>query len=99
MCRSIKPLRLPNRPATEAKIHEAAVREAAPGSARGTHTESSDVDLGLYYTPSPPLDRAAVLPSRGLVDDILEMCFDLAFKMWKTRNPTPGISHAIPPGI
>lgn len=37
--------------------------------ARGTHTESSDVDLGLYYTPSLPLDLAELTRVAAGLDD------------------------------
>ncbi|MBI5296920.1 MAG: nucleotidyltransferase domain-containing protein [Chloroflexi bacterium] len=37
--------------------------------ARGTHTESSDVDLGIYYAPSLPLDLAELTRVAAGLDD------------------------------
>ncbi len=37
--------------------------------ARGTHTESSDVDLGIYYHPSSPMDIPALGHLAAEIDD------------------------------
>ncbi len=37
--------------------------------ARGTHTESSDIDLGIYYNPSTPLDLSALSQVAKEIDD------------------------------
>jgi len=37
--------------------------------ARGTHTESSDIDLGIYYAPSLPLDLAELTRVAVRLDD------------------------------
>ena len=37
--------------------------------ARGTHTESSDIDLGLYYHPSNPIDLDALTRLAKEIDD------------------------------
>jgi predicted nucleotidyltransferase len=37
--------------------------------ARGTHTESSDIDLGIYYRPSAPIDLAALGQVAAKIDD------------------------------
>jgi predicted nucleotidyltransferase len=37
--------------------------------ARGTHTASSDVDLGIYYDPNHPLDLAALAKIATALDD------------------------------
>jgi predicted nucleotidyltransferase len=37
--------------------------------ARGTHTDSSDVDLGMYYYPSTPLDLEALARVATEIDD------------------------------
>lgn len=37
--------------------------------ARGTHTEKSDIDLGIYYRPATPLDLAALARVATEIDD------------------------------
>lgn len=37
--------------------------------ARGTHTKSSDIDLGIYYRPSTPLDLSALGRVATKIDD------------------------------
>lgn len=37
--------------------------------ARGTHTPTSDVDLGIYYSPSAPLDLKALAGVAAEIDD------------------------------
>lgn len=37
--------------------------------ARGTHTESSDIDLGIYYDPSKPIDLEALTRLAQDIDD------------------------------
>jgi predicted nucleotidyltransferase len=37
--------------------------------ARGTHTPSSDIDLGIYYDPHSPLDLAALAQAAARLDD------------------------------
>jgi predicted nucleotidyltransferase len=37
--------------------------------ARGTHTESSDIDLGIYYHPSKPIDLKALTELATDIDD------------------------------
>lgn len=37
--------------------------------ARGTHTESSDIDLGIYYSPTTPFDLSALARVAKEVDD------------------------------
>jgi predicted nucleotidyltransferase len=37
--------------------------------ARGTHTESSDIDLGIYYTLSKPMDLSALARLATEIDD------------------------------
>lgn len=37
--------------------------------ARGTHTESSDIDLGIYYHPSKPVDLEALTRLAKEIDD------------------------------
>jgi predicted nucleotidyltransferase len=43
--------------------------------ARGTHTLASDIDLGLYYDPSMPLDIDALKQAAAKLDDCY--CADL----------------------
>lgn len=37
--------------------------------ARGTHTESSDIDLGIYYHPAIPIDLSALTKLAADIDD------------------------------
>ena len=66
--------------------------------ARGTHTETSDIDLGIYYSPSTPMDLAALSKIATEIDD--EHRIDLITDIggwgpwingggWLTVNQTP----------